>query len=133
MEDRMYFVCSIGQPGEEYDDENLQRCMTNKSYILHEGCKQKGAISKIKADDILVLKFKSLLIGYGRATSSVKEDSNIGSGWIFRVDVNSWIMGTHVSNYGIKWANVEGSPYAAVKEVERSFALEKMEEIGFPF
>ena len=74
------------------------------------------------------LNSKNLLIGFGRAISSVKEDNNIGSGWIFRVDVNSWIMGTHVSNYGIKWANVEGSPYATVKEVERSFALEKMEE-----
>ena len=42
-------------------------------------------------------------------------------------------MGSHTSKYGIKKAQETGSNYDTVKIVDRNFALQKIEEIGFPF
>lgn len=127
---RNYYVCSIGQPGKGYDDENLRRCILNKAFVLHENAKQKGCIKDINADDILILKYKNEFIGYGRSIASVK---SIGSGWSLHVAVNLWIMGNHVRKYGIKKAQKSGTAYDAVKKIDRNFALNKIEEIGLPF
>ncbi len=61
-----YFVCSIGQPGEGYDDENLCRCIVNKGYFLHVGCTHQGPIAEIQSGDLLILKYQNELIAYGR-------------------------------------------------------------------
>jgi len=127
---RNYYICSIGQPDQGYDDENLRRCIANKCFVLHEDAKQRGCIKAIEPNDILILKYKHELIGYGRATSRLEEQ---GTGWCMRVAVNQWIMGAPVPTAGIQKAQEEGGPYAAVKKVERTFALEKIEEIGLPF
>lgn len=127
---RNYYVCSIGQPGQGYDDENLRRCITNNAFVLHENAKQKGSINDIKADDILILKYQNEFIGYGRSVANVK---TVGTGWSLHVTVNLWIMGNHVHKYGIKNAQQSGTAYDAVKKIDRDFALQKMEEIGFPF
>ncbi|MCP5500978.1 MAG: hypothetical protein H7A25_13815 [Leptospiraceae bacterium] len=84
---RNYYICSIGQPNQGYDDENLRRCIINNCFVLHENAKQKGCIHEIKPDDILILKYKHEFIGYGRSTSSLKQ---IGEGWSYQVDVNMW-------------------------------------------
>ena len=128
--DRNYYVCSIGQPGQGYDDENLRRCVINSCFVLHEDAKQKGCINEIKENDILILKYQHQFIGYGISCGSVKK---IGTGWSLQVRVNSWIMGNQVYKYGIKDAQEKGSAYDAVKKVDRIFALQKIEEIGFPF
>lgn len=127
---RSYYICSIGQPGQGYDDENLRRCIVSNCFVLHEDAKQKGCINDIEIDDILILKYQNELIGYGRATNPV---ISVGTGWSLQVSVNLWIMGNHVHKYGIKDAQQAGSNYDAVKKVDRDFALQKMEEIGFPF
>ncbi len=130
-----YFVCSIGQSGEGYDDENLRRCIMDKGYRLNLGCTQRGPIDDIQTGDILILKYKDELIGYGRATNKVQEEqeTTANQGWVFIVPVMLWITGSRVLRYGIQDAQLSGSPYDAVKEVQRSFALEKIEDIGFPF
>ena len=132
---RKYYICSIGKPGEGYDDENLIRCVINNCFVLHEKNKRKGCIEEIKQGDILILKYKHNFIGYGRATSELQKDREIpeGSGWSWRIDVNLWIMGNHIYKYGIKAAKESGTEYDTVKKVNRDFALQKMEEIGYPF
>jgi len=130
-----YFVCSIGEPGEGYDDENLCRCIKDKGYRLNLGCTQRGPIEDIQTGDILILKYKDELIGYGRVTDKVQKEQETpaNQGWGFIVPVTLWITGSRVPKYGIQVAQLSGSPYDAVKEVQRSFALEKIEDIGFPF
>jgi hypothetical protein len=130
-----YFVCSIGQPGHGYDDENLRRCIMDKGYSLHKGCVQRGSIEEIQPGDILILKYQDLLFGYGRVTKGVQEEQETAAnqGWVFRVPVASWITGNRVPKSGIQDAQLSGSPYDAVKEVKRAFALEKIEDIGYPF
>ena len=135
MSKRSYFVCSIGQPEKGYDEENLTRCIVNNCFVLNEYNKYKGSIDEVKPNDILILKYKQSFIGYGRAVSSLQTDIDMSNGedWSWRIDVNLWIMGNHISRYGIKDAQESGSPYDTVKKVERDFALNKIEEIGFPF
>jgi hypothetical protein len=130
-----YYVCSIGQPGEGYDDENLRRCIMDKCFRLHKGCTQRGPIAEIQARDILILKYQNVFIAYGRATAQLEEESETvtNGGWVFKVPVASWITGNQISKHGIHDAQISGSPYDAVKKVSRPFALEKIEEIGFPF
>lgn len=130
-----YFVCSIGQPDRGYDDENLRRCIVNSSFVLHEDNKYKGAISEIKAGDILILKYQHQFIGYGKAIRELAIDENIagGSGWKWTVKVSLWIMGAQTSKYGIQKAQESGTAYDTVKKVSKDFALKKMSEIGFPF
>jgi hypothetical protein len=130
--DRNYYVCSIGQPDEGYDDENLRRCITNNCFVLHEDNLRKGAIREIKENDILILKYKKQFIGYGRAVSSL-EITNEENGWNHIVSVNLWITGRHSGIYGIQDAQEGGTNYDTVKKVERLFALQNIEEIGFPF
>ncbi len=133
--ERNYFICSVGQPDKDYDTENLTRCILNNCFVLNEYNKQKGSISEIKEGDILILKYKEHFIGYGKAISTLQTDRDLSEGdeWNWRIDVNLWITGNHIYRYGIKWAQESGSSYDTVKKVSREFALQKMEEIGFPF
>lgn len=135
MSTRKYFICSLGEPGEGYDDKVLRQCMVRNCYFMHEATKQKGAIREIKEGDILILKYNTNFIGYGRAISGLETTNNLGweDGWTWSVKVNIWIMGTHVGRYGIQAAQVSGTAYDTVKQVDRDFALRKLEEIGFPF
>ena len=130
-----YYVCSIGKPGKGYDDENLRRCLMDKGFRLHCGCTQRGKIAEIQEDDLLILKYQDIFLAYGRVTAQVEEEEETvaNQGWIYKVPVASWITGNHTSKYGIQDAQIGGSSYDAVKEVRKAFALEKIEEIGFPF
>lgn len=129
-----YFICSIGQPGSDYDDENLRRCMVNTCFVLHDANIQKGTIREIKQNDILILKYKGVLIGYGRATGGVTEDNNVaqGSGWKWAVKVNLWIIGNQTDKTGVKDAQESGTNYDTVKKVNKEYAFSKINEIGFP-
>jgi hypothetical protein len=81
------------------------------------------------------LKYLHHFIAYGRAISSLKTDKDLsnGEGWTHRIDVNLWIIGNHTHKYGIQAAQEGGTNYDTVRKVDKSFALMKMEEIGFPF
>ncbi len=125
-----YFVCSIGQKGEGYDDENLRRCIINSAYFMHVKCSQKGKIKDIKADDVLILKYKDTFFAYGRASSEMQKIDD--RGWCLKVPVEGWITGKSVSKSGIKIAQIGGNNHAAVKSVSREFARKKMNKIGIP-
>lgn len=131
---RNYYICSVGKPDDGYDDTVVMLCITNNCFVLHETATRIGLIREIVAGDILILKYKHHFIGYGRAISSLLTDRDLdGDGWSWRVEVNLWITGNHVHKYGIQAAMESGGPFDIVKRVERQFALEKIEEIGFPF
>lgn len=126
-----YFVCSIGQPGQGYDDDNLRRCVIESAYFMHENCSQRGQVDEITEDDVLILKYKDDFFAYGRASSPVIKAG--GNGWNHKVPVEGWITGKGVSKSGVKNAQLEGNNYATVKMVDRDFARKKIKEIGVPF
>jgi hypothetical protein len=132
---RNYYVCSVGAPSEDYDNEYLLRCITKNCFVLHESNIHKGCISEITKNDILLLKYKEHLIAYGRVVSPLSKDQDIseGDGWCWTVQVNTWIVGNHAHRYGIGAAQESGSTYDTVKKVDREFALDKIEKIGFTF
>jgi hypothetical protein len=130
---RKYFICSVGEPGKGYDDSILRLCMVHSCFVLHKSTKNKGSIHEIEPGDILVLKYQTNFVGYGRAISGLDTNHDLGDGWSWTVRVNTWIMGSHVGRYGIKEAQKSGTAYDTVKIVDRGFALGKLEEIGFPF
>jgi hypothetical protein len=125
-----YFICSIGEPGKDYDTDNLGRCVLHSCFFLHTGSKQKGPIDTIEPDDILILKFQHSFIAYGRALSGAEYGE--GEGWTIKVPVAGWISGQAASTYGIQDAQIEGNNYQTIKEVNRDFARAKIAEIGFP-
>lgn len=125
-----YYIYSIGEPGEDYDTENLGRCILNSSFYLHTGSKQKGAIDSIEPDDILILKYQHIFIAYGRVESGAEYGE--GEGWTIKVPVAGWISGHAASKYGIKDAQIDGNNFQTIKEVARDFARSKIAEIGFP-
>lgn len=126
-----YFICSIGEPGKGYDDENLRRCILESGFFMHEGCTQRGRIADIEADDILILKYNNFLFAYGRATSAMVTEDN--GGWNLKVPVEGWITGQSVHKYGVQTAQVAGNNYETVKLVDREFARSKITSIGVPF
>lgn len=133
--ERNYFICSVGNPGKSYDLGNLNRCIVNRCFVLHEANLQKGLIAEIQNGDILILKFRGHLIAYGQAISSLKTDTDLGEGekgWNHVIDVNLWIVGNHSNIDGIKEAQQGGNNYSTVKKVRQGFALDKMKEIGYP-
>ncbi|CAK2409769.1 hypothetical protein VCRA2114E327_140079 [Vibrio crassostreae] len=126
-----YYICSLGEPGRDYDEDNFRRCILDSGFYMHTNCTQRGPIEQIEADDVLILKYRDHFFAYGRASSSLVETSN--GGWDIFVPVEGWITGKNVHKYGIQSAQVEGNNYGTVKLVERDFARRKIAEIGVPF
>ena len=126
-----YYICSVGEPGKKYDDENVRQCMTNSGFFIHPHCKQKGSINDISEGDVLILKYKGHFFAYGRAVNCVQEISN--GGWDLKVPVNGWITGVNIDKKGIQAAQLTGNNYATVKHVDENFAKDTIKSIGFPF
>jgi len=126
-----YYICSVGDPSEDYDKDILSHCILDSAYYVHSGSKQKGDIKLIETDDILILKYKHSFIAFGRAgkPSTFVE----GDGWAYKVEVSGWICGKAVYKQGIQAAQKQGNNYQTVKEVERNFARQKITEIGVPY
>ena len=129
-----YYVCSVGESGKGYDDENLGRCREHCCWVMHSP-ERVGPIDQIRADDWLFLKYRGQLIAYGRAGSSLLRDRDIsdGEGWASRVDVDRWIFCKPTGIYGIKDAQQGGSNYDTVKRVDEGFARQKLEKLGGDF
>lgn len=126
-----YFICSIGEPGKKYADENLRRCIIESAYFMHVNCNQKGQIEQIKEDDVLILKYQDHFFAYGRASGPMLNESS--NGWGLKVPVEGWITGNRIHKKGVQAAQVEGNNYGTVKKVERTFARNKISAIGVPF
>lgn len=130
---RRFFACSVGEPNMDYDDENLERIIQKKAFILHEDAKQKGVYEDIKSGDILLLKYKSNFIGYGETTGKTKSDD---LEWNLFAPVIEWFFFNPdqpqegISYYGIKTNTEGGGVYGTVKELSQNFAIDKMREIN---
>lgn len=130
---RNFFACSVGDPGKDYDEENLERIIKNKAFILHQDAKQKGVYENINRGDILLLKYKNQFIGYGESEGvSTSDDEE----WNLWAKVREWIFkdpgnpNEGVSTHGIGWSTNAGGQYGTVKELSQDFSLIKMKEIN---
>jgi len=137
---RCFYVCSAGDPKQNYDEANLERCIKEKAHIMHIDTKQKGPVYDIKAGDIALLKYKNQLVAYGEVIDvnddETKACPSSWEGWYLFVNVKSWVLfdksnskiGT--SNYGIQENSELGSgQMSTVKKINNSWAIKKMEEI----
>lgn len=130
-----FFICSAGKPGEDYDDENFQRCETNCGHFMHEDTKQKGVFNEVSQGDIIFLKYKDRLVAYGEV-NSIKTGEPYLCEWNYAIYVNEWVFhddNNHklgVGKYGVQGATKEGSQLAVIKEIEEGFAFIKMKEIN---
>lgn len=130
---RSFFACSVGEPGKNYDEQNMKRVIDNKAFILHKDNIQKGVYEKIKPGDILLLKYRNNFVAFaeslGKKISSDPE-WNITAPvveWHFKDSKN---LSAGVETYGIQLNTLEGAgQMGTVKEIQEKFALEKLESI----
>ena len=127
-----FFICSVGDPEKDYDEENLERIIEKKAFILHKDTKRKGAYSQIQSGDILLLKFKKRLIGYGRTTGIDTLDLPY---WNLAARVEKWVFKEEnapevgISYEGMNQELLNGGQYDTVKEITGNFAMEKIKQI----
>jgi DNA polymerase III delta prime subunit len=130
---RSFFACSVGQPTKEYDEENLNRIINSKAFVLHEDTNQKGVYDDIKPGDILLLKYRKKFVAYGETSgkqTTNDDEWNLTAPvieWHF-MDINNPEIG--VGTYGIQWSTLEGAgQMGTVKELDETFGLEKIRKI----
>jgi 5-methylcytosine-specific restriction enzyme B len=129
---RKFYACSVGKPGEDYVEENLQRIISNKAFVLHTDTIQKGKYELIKPGDILLLKYERKFVAYGESTEKFVSND---PGWNHWVKVIEWYFNNpdnHTSGIvrdGIDSNTIAGGKYGTVKEITLDFALNKLEQI----
>jgi 5-methylcytosine-specific restriction protein B len=129
---RKFYSCSVGEVDKDYDEDNLNRIISQKAFILHESTPQKGYYTSIKKGDILLLKYRGQFVGYGEALDikkSLDKEWNLFAQvveWHFKNSLNPNI-GTTI--YGMKDATLGGNQYGTVKPLEADFSLQKVQEI----
>ncbi len=134
MKYRKYFACSVGQPDEGYDRENLDRIIHNKAFILHENTKMKGHYYEIESEDIVILKYRNQFIAYGEV---IERKQTADKEWNLYATVSEWHFNDPnnvekgVSTYGIQDSTYEGSgQMGTVKRINEGFGLKKLQEIN---
>ena len=125
MINRKYYLCSLGVPNEGYDNQNIIECMISSCYFFGKNLsekQEKGEIEKIKEDDLLLLYYKADIVSYGLATSKL-EEKKLEEKFNFYIKIKSWKTGVPVT------ISNDFDHKKAVVKVDRSFALEKIEEM----
>lgn len=89
MSGRNYYACSVGEPGETYVEENFDRIIANKAFILHEDTKQKGHYNDIEQNDIILLKYNRKFVAYGEVLE--RKETNDPE-WNLWATVKEWIF-----------------------------------------
>lgn len=132
---RNYYICSVGEPGKDYVEENLERIISKGSFYMHKGTTQVGYYHSIIPTDILILKYNSMLIAYGEAMGNIECDED--DEWIFKSPVKEWYFYNKsdsrkgVNYYGIQWETLPGSgQMATVKGITPAFGFKKIQEIS---
>ncbi|WP_336718254.1 AAA family ATPase [Chryseobacterium mucoviscidosis] len=128
-----FYSCSVGEKGKGYDEENLNRIIEKKAFILHENTPQKGTYNMIKQGDILLLKYRSHFIAYGKANEIFTSDDEE---WNLTAPVEEWFFfdesnkerGIHI--YGMKEATLSGSQYGTVKPLYHTFSFNTIKKIN---
>lgn len=133
---RRFFVCSVGEPGKGYDEENLKRCKDNNGHFMHCDTKHKGVFDSISMHDIAFLRYSNgCLIAYGEVTRTDTSDNDMLGEWNYAIYVDKWYYHNDsnikkgISRYGVQEATVAGDQFATVKEIKADFGIQKMEEI----
>jgi 5-methylcytosine-specific restriction protein B len=131
--ERNFFACSVGEPGKDYVEGNLERIIRDQAFVLHENTTQKGVYYNIKPRDILLLKYNNRFIAYGETTGIIKTEDE---SWNLRAPVNEWAFKNPedhkegVSISGIGYETIGGGRYGTVKDLTPIFGLAKMKEIN---
>ncbi|MCU7616848.1 AAA family ATPase [Chryseobacterium sp. PBS4-4] len=128
-----FYSCSVGEKDKGYDEENLNRIVEKKAFILHENTPQKGTYNAIKQGDILLLKYRSHFIAYGKANEIFTSDDEE---WNLTAPVEEWYFfdqsnkerGIHI--YGMKEATLSGSQYGTVKPLRHTFSFNTIKRIN---
>lgn len=128
-----FYSCSVGEKDKGYDEENLNRIVEKKAFILHENTPQKGTYNAIKQGDILLLKYRSHFIAYGKANEIFTSDDEE---WNLTAPVEEWYFfdesnkerGIHI--YGMKEATLSGSQYGTVKPLHHTFSFNTIKKIN---
>lgn len=128
-----FYSCSVGEKDKGYDEENLNRIVEKKAFILHENTPQKGTYNLIKQGDILLLKYRSHFIAYGKANEIFTSDDEE---WNLTAPVEEWYFfdesnkerGIHI--YGMKEATLSGSQYGTVKPLHHNFSFNTIKKIN---
>ena len=133
---RKFFIGSVGQPGEGYDDENIIRCIKNQAHIMHQVTRQKGVFDIVNKGDILFLKYKDKLVAYGEVClREVMDDNEELDGWTYYIRVKKWYFCSEtdssrgVDKYGISDYITDGSQMATIKQVDAQWGIKKMREM----
>lgn len=133
MDNLKFYVVSAGKPNEDYSEENFERIVDKKAFVLHEHTNQKGSYFDISTGDILILKYHRNFVAYGKVKKRYigKEDgfnhwASVEE-WVFKDDKN---LTEGTPRYGIDNATESGGKYGTVKTVFTDFALQKIKEIN---
>ncbi|MBR4273507.1 MAG: AAA family ATPase [Bacteroidales bacterium] len=133
---RRFFICSVGEIGQDYAKDNLHRCVEYNGHFMHRDTKHKGVFDDVKKDDIIFLKYNDRLIAYGKVKYTDTIDKEELGGWNYAIYVDKLFflddsnIEKGVCNYGVKDASIGTDQYATIKEIKTSFALKKLEEIN---
>lgn len=136
---RKFFICSAGKPGENWNDENFQRCIENKAHTMHQYTDPqiRGVDYEVSAQDIIFLKYNDLLVAYGEVESKgISEKIDLGD-WSSCIYVKEWVFYDKnnykkgVSNSGVSKYVIKGAGRTAVvKQITGDHAISKMKEIN---
>lgn len=132
---RNFYICSVGEPGEDYVEQNLERIISNTSFYMHQNTTQKGLYYSIEKGDILILKYNSNYVAYGESLGN--RDVNDEEGWSLTSPVKKWYfldknnLKKGVVSYGVQWETMAGSgQMGTVKGITNGFGFKKIEEIS---
>lgn len=132
---RNYFICSVGEKNENYTKENLERCIKGEGHFMHKDTKHKGTFDKVKAKDILILKYENSLISFGEVKKKSTDDKDLGD-WCYVIYVDKWYFFDDtnktkgVSRHGVQNATIEGDQFATIKQIDPDFAKNRITAIA---
>ena len=135
-QDVQFFVCSVGDPDEDYMGDNLKRCLEQNAHVMHESTKSdlKGNFDHIREKDVIFLKYDKKIIAWGKVVGKVAPNDESEDGWNNKIYVQQWNFYSDdhrggVSYKGINNACVDSTVnYAVVRQVQRGWAVAKLKE-----
>lgn len=135
-QDVQFFVCSVGDPNENYMGDNLKRCLEQNAHVMHESTKSdlKGNFDLVREKDVIFLKYNKKIIAWGKVVGKVAPNDESEDGWNNKIFVQQWNFYSDdhrggVSYKGINSACVDSTVnYAVVRQVQRGWAVAKLKE-----
>jgi 5-methylcytosine-specific restriction protein B len=129
---RKFFSCSVGKPDKDYVEENLERIIQKRGFVLHKDTKQKGSFGDISSGDILILRYNRMFIAYGKVRETIITEDVEWNHWAF---VDEWYFYNKsnprvgVPRKGVDKKTIGGGKYGTVKSIAFDFGAAKIKEI----